>query len=235
MSKRVKINFKSINRDNFKPIDMKKIYEEQKKKEKADQIRYEKQLKKEMDNTNSLSLAMDRYNVYIKDFEQKSMAMKSGIKSLSTEMEKHGGVLDKNTELTKEQNETKNTLELALGREIKSTEDLNEAIKLYNQKNEEAKSKNNKLKDSIQSLKDVMDKHNGVLDSNVTLTNDQIEAKKELEKYLGTEITNMNQLNSAMAEHTNQLNKNTVAKKANILTENKKATDSAQKLLNQII
>lgn len=195
----------------------------------------EKQLKKEIDNTNSLSVAMDRYNAYIKDFEQKSMAIKSGIKSLSTEMEKHGGVLDKNIELTKEQNETKNTLELALGREIKSTEDLNEAIKLYNQKNEEAKSKNNKLKDSIQSLKDVMDKHNGVLDSNVTLTNDQIEAKKELEKYLGTEITNMNQLNSAMAEHTNQLNKNTVAKKANILTENKKATDSAQKLLNQII
>ena len=38
-----------------------------------------------------------------------------------------------------------------------------------------------------------------------------------------------------MAEHTNQLNKNTVAKKANILTENKKATDSAQKLLNEII
>ena len=129
----------------------------------------------------------------------------------------------------------KNTLELALGREIKSTEDLNEAIKLYNQKNEEAKSKNNKLKDSIQSLKDIMDKHNGVLDSNVTLTNEQVEAKKELEKYLGTEITNMNQLNSAMAEHTNQLNKNTVAKKANILTENKKATDSAQKLLNEII
>ena len=124
----------------------------------------EKQLKKEIDNTNSLSVAMDRYNAYIKDFEQKSMAMKSGIKSLSTEMKKHGGVLDKNIELTKEQNETKNTLELALGREIKSTEDLNEAIKLYNQKNEEAKSKNNKLKDSIQSLKDIMDKHNGVLD-----------------------------------------------------------------------
>ena len=163
------------------------------------------------------------------------MAMKSGIKSLSTEMEKHGGVLDENIELTKEQNETKNTLELALGREIKSTEDLNEAIKLYNKKNEEAKSKNNKLKDSIKSLKDIMDEHNGVLDSNVTLTNDQVEAKKELEKYLGTEITNMNQLNSAMAEHTNQLNKNTVAKKANILIENKKATDAAQKLLNEII
>ena len=79
-----------------------------------------------------------------------------------------------------------------------------------------------------------MDKHNGVLDSNVTLTNEQVEAKKELEKYLGTEITNMNQLNSAMAEHTNQLNKNTVAKKANILTENKKATDATEKLLNQI-
>jgi transposase-like protein len=46
-SKRIKINFETINEGKFEPVDMKKVYEDQKKMEAEDLERYKSEVKKE--------------------------------------------------------------------------------------------------------------------------------------------------------------------------------------------
>ena len=54
-SKRVKISFQKLEDIKFKPVDMSKVYEEDKKRVESDKVRYQKDLKQEKERFENLA------------------------------------------------------------------------------------------------------------------------------------------------------------------------------------
>ena len=108
---------------------------------------------------------------------------------------------------------------------------LSVALGLYISKSREIKKADEDLKKGINDLRDSMVKNNGVVSDSLVLTDNQIESKKKLEKYLGTEITNLNQLSKAQAQYNMHLEKQQLIEQAN---EQQRKVNKSSDLLNDI-
>lgn len=83
------------------------------------------------------------------------------------------------------------------------------------------------FKNSLNSLSSVMTEHNGSLSENVVLTDKQIEAKKKLEKFTGTEITNLTELAKAQKQYNKYLELTGIYEKASIKQRELNTVDTA--------
>ena len=101
------------------------------------------------------------------------------------------------------------------------------ALWIYNKRKDELAEKDKKINSSLETLKTLMESNNGVLTDNIALTNDQLEAKKKLEAFYGTEITNLGELAKAQEQYNKHLELTAIYEKANIAQKKLSTVSSA--------